>query len=100
MLTAGDEFGRSQKGNNNAYAQDNAITWLDWAGRDQALERHASALGILRRTVPALSDTHFLTGQPADASGIPDVAWLTETGMQKAKTLGATCRCVRLKRPL
>ena len=85
MLTAGDEFGRSQKGNNNAYAQDNAITWLDWAGRDQALERHASALGILRRTVPALSDTHFLTGQPADASGIPDVAWLTETGMLLAE---------------
>ena len=34
MLTAGDEFGRTQHGNNNAYAQDNAITWLDWAGRD------------------------------------------------------------------
>ncbi|PBB70251.1 glycogen debranching enzyme GlgX [Mesorhizobium sp. WSM4312] len=86
MLTAGDEFGRSQKGNNNAYAQDNAITWLDWAGRDQALERYASALGMLRRTVPALSDTDFLTGQPADATGIPDVAWLTETGMPLAET--------------
>ncbi|WP_322418479.1 glycogen debranching protein GlgX [Mesorhizobium huakuii] len=86
MLTAGDEFGRSQKGNNNAYAQDNAITWLDWAGRDQVLERYASALGMLRRTVPALSDTDFLTGQPADATGIPDVAWLTETGMPLAAT--------------
>ncbi|MGX5829239.1 glycogen debranching protein GlgX [Mesorhizobium sp. 43Arga] len=84
MLTAGDEFGRSQKGNNNAYAQDNAITWLDWAGRDQVLERYASALGMLRSAVPALSDTHFFTGKPADASGIPDVAWLTETGMSLA----------------
>ncbi|MBZ9860593.1 glycogen debranching protein GlgX [Mesorhizobium sp. CA12] len=80
MLTAGDEFGRTQKGNNNAYAQDNAITWLDWAGRDQALERYASSLSAMRRAFPALSDTHFLTGKPADASAIPDVEWLTETG--------------------
>ncbi|WP_027060519.1 glycogen debranching protein GlgX [Mesorhizobium loti] len=85
MLTAGDEFGRSQQGNNNAYAQDNAITWLDWAGRDRALERYASALGTLRRAVPALSDTDFLTGEPADATGIPDVAWLTETGTPLAE---------------
>ncbi|MGX7872059.1 glycogen debranching protein GlgX [Mesorhizobium sp. ORM6] len=81
MLTAGDEFGRTQKGNNNAYAQDNPITWLDWGNRYHALEQYASALAALRRAVPALSDTHFLTGEPADASGIPDVAWLTETGM-------------------
>ncbi|PJN94429.1 glycogen debranching enzyme GlgX, partial [Amaricoccus sp. HAR-UPW-R2A-40] len=38
QLTAGDEFGRSQRGNNNAYAQDNALTWLDWEGRDRDLE--------------------------------------------------------------
>ncbi|QKC84832.1 glycogen debranching protein GlgX [Mesorhizobium sp. NZP2077] len=86
MLTAGDEFGRSQNGNNNAYAQDNAITWLDWAGRDQALERYTAALGMLRRAVPVLSDTQLLTGEPADASGIPDVTWLTETGMPLADT--------------
>ncbi|UCI25292.1 glycogen debranching protein GlgX [Mesorhizobium sp. B2-8-5] len=80
MLTAGDEFGRTQKGNNNAYAQDNAITWLDWAGRDRALEQYASSLAALRRAFPALADTRFLTGEPADGSEIPDVAWLTETG--------------------
>lgn len=80
MLTAGDEFGRTQKGNNNAYAQDNAITWLDWAGRDQALERYASSLAALRRAFPPLMDTHFLTGEPADGSEIPDVVWLAETG--------------------
>ncbi|TJV40661.1 MAG: glycogen debranching protein GlgX [Mesorhizobium sp.] len=85
MLTAGDEFGRTQKGNNNAYAQDNAITWLDWAGRDQALERYTSALAALRRAVPALSDTHLLTGEPAESSGIPDVAWLAETGAPLAE---------------
>ncbi|MDX8491541.1 glycogen debranching protein GlgX [Mesorhizobium sp. VK22B] len=80
MLTAGDEFGRTQQGNNNAYAQDNAITWLDWAGRDEALERYTSALSAMRRAFPALSDTHFLTGKPSNASAIPDVEWLTETG--------------------
>ncbi|MEI9404157.1 glycogen debranching protein GlgX [Mesorhizobium argentiipisi] len=80
MLTAGDEFGRTQKGNNNAYAQDNAITWLDWAGRDQALEQYASSLAALRRVLPALADQRFLTGEPADGSEVPDVAWLAETG--------------------
>lgn len=80
MLTAGDEFGRSQHGNNNAYAQDNEITWLDWAGRDQALEHYTALLSTLRRAVPALSDTRFLIGRPPADSDIPDVAWLTETG--------------------
>jgi glycogen operon protein len=80
MLTAGDEFGRTQQGNNNAYAQDSAITWLDWAGRDQALEHYTALLAVLRRAVPALSDTSFLTGQTPAGSEIPDVAWLAETG--------------------
>ena len=57
MLTAGDEFGRTQKGNNNAYAQDNELTWLDWAGRDQALEEFAFALAAIRKAAPALAET-------------------------------------------
>jgi glycogen debranching enzyme len=48
MLTAGDEFGRTQQGNNNAYAQDNPVTWLDWEGRDTALEDHVAALATWR----------------------------------------------------
>lgn len=48
MLTAGDEFGRSQKGNNNAYAQDNAITWIDWECRDISLEDFVSGLAERR----------------------------------------------------
>ncbi|MFN3423090.1 MAG: glycogen debranching protein GlgX [Novosphingobium meiothermophilum] len=48
MLTAGDEFGRSQRGNNNAYAQDNPITWIDWQRRDLALERHVCELSAWR----------------------------------------------------
>ncbi|HEX7871521.1 MAG TPA: alpha-amylase family glycosyl hydrolase [Sphingobium sp.] len=72
MLTAGDEFGRSQRGNNNAYCQDNAITWVDWTARDMEIEAHVAALAALRRAHPALSDPAFL--------GEGDVAWLTEAG--------------------
>ncbi len=81
MLTAGDEFGRSQRGNNNAYAQDNETTWLDWAGRDAELEDFVAALSALRRATPALRDTRFLTGLPDSGQEIPDVQWLTETGV-------------------
>jgi len=80
MLTAGDEFGRSQRGNNNAYAQDNDTTWLDWAGRDKALEDFVAALSALRRATPALQDTRFLTGKPDGGQEIPDVEWRTEAG--------------------
>ncbi|MBB4857655.1 glycogen operon protein [Novosphingobium chloroacetimidivorans] len=48
MISAGDEFGRSQGGNNNAYAQDNAVTWVDWTGRDLDLEDHVAALALWR----------------------------------------------------
>ena len=54
MLTAGDEFGRSQQGNNNAYAQDNAIGWVDWQHRDRALESHVAALAAWRAVRNAL----------------------------------------------
>ncbi len=57
QLTAGDEFGRSQRGNNNAYAQDNAIGWIDWAMRDVALEDHVATLAAWRRERPAVFDT-------------------------------------------
>ena len=48
MLTAGDEFGRSQRGNNNAYAQDNPVTWVDWERRDRSLEDHVAQLSRQR----------------------------------------------------
>ena len=89
MLTAGDEFGRTQAGNNNAYAQDNPITWLDWEGRDRDLEAHAAALAALRRAHPALADPTLLTGA-AGADGIPDVAWLTPGGTPRPSPTGRT----------
>lgn len=76
MLTAGDEFGRTQGGNNNAYAQDNAITWLDWESRDREIEAHCARLAALRRAMPVLSDPRFLTG----TGDPPDVLWLSARG--------------------
>ncbi|MGB3415728.1 MAG: glycogen debranching protein GlgX [Mesorhizobium sp.] len=94
MLTAGDEFGRTQNGNNNAYAQDNETTWLDWQGRDRALEDHACALSALRRALPVFAETGFLEGHPSRPSGLADVAWLTEAGqpMAEADWHGDGCR--------
>jgi len=80
MLTAGDEFGRTQHGNNNAYAQDNPDFWLDWDGRNRDLEAYAFALAGLRRDTPALADCAWLTGTAKRKGGLPDVEWLTEAG--------------------
>ena len=74
MLTAGDEFGRSQDGNNNAYAQDNEITWLDWENADGDLVNFVAALSDIRRNHPALRSDRFLSGVETD--GFKDVMWL------------------------
>ncbi len=66
MLTAGDEFGRSQGGNNNAYAQDNATTWLDWKNADQDLIAFTAQLAALRKAHPILAAGQFLS--EADAT--------------------------------
>lgn len=85
LLTAGDEFGRSQKGNNNAYAQDNEITWLDWANRDRALEDFVAGLARLRADLPVLRDLRFLDGQTSPVTGVPDVNWLRPDGSAMAE---------------
>ncbi|MCZ5460090.1 glycogen debranching enzyme, partial [Escherichia coli] len=59
MLLAGDEQGHSQQGNNNAYCQDNATTWLDWATADDALTDYVAALIALRRQIPALQQDRW-----------------------------------------
>jgi glycogen operon protein len=79
MLTAGDEFGRSQGGNNNAYSQDNEITWLDWNTRDMELEAWVCELSALRRSFQPLMDLGFLNGD-VRAGGSPDVRWLRPDG--------------------
>ena len=80
MLTAGDEFGRSQGGNNNAYAQDNEITWLDWENGDGALVDFFSAAMEFRQAHPALTQDRFLSGQARGE--FKDVAWLHPDGRE------------------
>ncbi|MGN6550877.1 MAG: glycogen debranching protein GlgX [Pararhizobium sp.] len=82
MLTAGDEFGRTQQGNNNVYAQDNPLTWLDWRSRDRGFEDHAVLWSALRRHFPALADPRFLTGLPKTAGEAPDVIWWHPVGRE------------------
>ncbi len=80
MLSMGDELGRTQRGNNNAYAQDNPLAWIDWDRVDDALIDFVAALCALRHAHPALRADRFLTGAPVDASGIPDVEWRLPDG--------------------
>ncbi len=74
MLLAGDEFGHSQQGNNNAYCQDNRLSWLNWQQADFALTDYVSALITLRKKIPALTLNRWWE----ESSG--DVAWLNHHG--------------------
>lgn len=79
MLTAGDEMGRTQRGNNNAYNQDNEISWLDWEQADPQLLDYTAHLAQLRRDHPQLRLPSWLLGAPT-ASGLLDVRWLNANG--------------------
>ena len=82
MLTAGDEMGRTQRGNNNAYCQDNEISWLDWGiapERSRLLEFVRRLIG-LRRRHPVFRRRHFFQGRPIRGSGVKDIMWLKPDG--------------------
>ena len=84
MLTAGDERGRTQQGNNNAYGQDNEISWMDWRPDDAWLDLYefTKAALRLRREHPALRQRHFLEGRPAITGGPKDLAWIHPEGRE------------------
>jgi len=75
QLLAGDEIGHSQQGNNNAYCQDNAITWLNWAQADDGLTALVAGLAALRRQHPGLRHARWFSGQPATTGAPADIAW-------------------------
>jgi isoamylase len=79
MLLAGDELGRTQKGNNNAYCQDDEISWLDWPKADQALIGWTARLIALRHEFAGLREDRFRHGQEI-ARGYRDLDWLDERG--------------------
>ncbi|MEM6889600.1 MAG: glycogen debranching protein GlgX [Pseudomonadota bacterium] len=75
MLLAGDEVGNSQSGNNNAYCQDNAISWIDWSNADWALSGFLGELLAFRRAHPSLRQDRFLHAKLRDEDALPDVTW-------------------------
>jgi len=97
MITGGDEIRRTQRGNNNAYCQDNEISWFDWdlAEKNGDLYRFFSRLIQLRRSHPILHRPRYFTGQ-ANARGVPDLSWhgcrlnSPEWGDPEARTLAYT----------
>ncbi len=84
MLTAGDERGRTQGGNNNPYCQDNEISWLDWSPDDAWLDVYevTKAALRLRREHPALRQRHWFEGRPTIVDGPKDLAWLHPSGRE------------------
>jgi glycogen operon protein len=86
MLLAGDEIGRSQAGNNNAYCQDNETSWLHWelSQRDEELLAFVRAIADLRRRHPVFRSRRFFTGRPPAwrPGGPADIVWLTPSGQE------------------
>ncbi len=83
MLLAGDEFNRSQGGNNNAYCQDNEISWINWeqarSPEGAALTAFVGRVTAIRRDFDVLRASYFLHGNQMVADGLPDVAWFDES---------------------
>ena len=84
MLTAGDEFGRTQGGNNNAYAQDNETIWLDWATADGRLAEFVAGLARFRADNALLTENRFLTGRTESGALCADAKWLRADGTAMA----------------
>src|SRR3978361_393285 len=87
MLLGGDEVGRSQGGNNNAWCQDSEISWFDWELSDEQreLQAYARRLIALRRDHPVFRRRQFLHGIEEEGSGLPDVWWFRTDGRRMTK---------------
>ncbi len=86
MMLSGDELGRTQQGNNNAYCQDNELSWVDWATakNEPGLLRFTRAMADLRREHPVFRRRRFFRGAPAGDGHLADIAWLTPSGQEMA----------------
>jgi glycogen operon protein len=83
MLLSGDEVGRTQRGNNNAYCQDNDISWFDWSTIDADLLEYTKALIALRHEHPVFQRRRWFQGRPL--RGAPDIAWLKSDGTEMSE---------------
>jgi glycogen operon protein len=98
MILAGDELGRTQGGNNNAYCQDNPISWIDWVNADTELIEFTRRLIKLRREHPIFRRRGWFAGSVPKGKGVKDLEWFRPDGVEMtsadwgvgyAKTLGA-----------
>jgi len=82
MLLGGNEFGRTQKGNNNAYCQDNEVSWFDWSLVQDNADLLAFCRGVIRfrKDNPVFQRTTFFTGQPEREGDEPDLVWVDPRG--------------------
>jgi isoamylase len=82
MILMGDECRRTQNGNNNAYCQDNEISWFNWAllEKNGGLHRFCRELIHFRRSEPAVRQANFLRGLPHRPGGLPDISWFDASG--------------------
>ncbi|MGB2628253.1 MAG: glycogen debranching protein GlgX [Candidatus Acidiferrum sp.] len=98
MMVAGDEFHRTQQGNNNAYCQDNDVSWVDWslAASHKATVDFVQTLLSIRNRYPVLRRNRFLTGQFNEKLGVKDVAWIHSSGTEMDENTWAdgAGRCV------
>jgi glycogen operon protein len=100
MLLGGDEFGRTQRGNNNAYCQDNEISWVDWSDNERgaALTSFVRRVSHLRSHYAVLRRGRFLTAQWNEELGVKDSTWLTPSGQEMTPELwqDKAAKCVGL----
>jgi isoamylase len=85
MLLGGDEIGRTQRGNNNAYCQDNEISWFDWENIDENLPAFTRHLIAFRKQHPVFRKRRWFQGQPIASSDIHDIGWFTPGGTEMSE---------------
>jgi glycogen operon protein len=92
MLQAGDEFGHTQQGNNNAYCQDDELTWLDWEWDDErrALVDFTRRLLALRADEPVFRRRNFFQGRPITGGDVKDIYWISPAGEEMQQSDWAT----------
>src|SRR3954467_2854594 len=83
MICHGDELGRTQRGNNNGYCQDNELTWIDWANPDEEMVAFTRRVAALRKEHPIFRRRRFFDGRPTRRGDqLPDIAWFTPDGRE------------------
>jgi isoamylase len=85
MLLAGDEIGRTQQGNNNAYCQDNELSWMDWEAADTDLLYFTVSLLAFRRAHPVFRRRRWFQGRPLHGKDVRDIAWFTPGGQEMSE---------------